>query len=55
MTAVSAFSLVAVGQTVCDAAAMHGTGQGLNFQFHQPLCGEADHFAQEVGVGGLFQ
>jgi hypothetical protein len=34
---------------------MGGSGEGFDFQFHQPLRGEADHLAQEVGVGGLLQ
>jgi len=34
---------------------MRGTGQGLDFQFHQALRGEADHIAEKVGVSGLLQ
>jgi len=46
---------VAVGQAIGVAAALGGSGEGFDFQLHQTLCGEADHLAQEVGVGGLLQ
>ena len=46
---------VAMGQAIGAAAAVSGSGQGLDFQFHQSLRGEADHLTQEVGVGGLLQ
>jgi hypothetical protein len=29
--------------------------EALDLQLHQPLRSEADHLAQEVGVGGLLQ
>jgi hypothetical protein len=34
---------------------MGGTGQPFDLQLHQALGGKADHFAQQVGVGALFQ
>ena len=34
---------------------MGGAGQPLDFQLHQALGREADHFAQKIGVGALFQ
>jgi hypothetical protein len=37
------------------ALAVPGDGQGSHFQFHQPLRGKADHLAQQVGIGALFQ
>ena len=46
---------VAVGEAIGAAAAMRGSGQGLDFQFHESLCREADHLAQEVGIGGLLK
>ena len=46
---------VAMGQAIGVAATVRGSGQGLDFQVHQPLRGEADHLTQEVGVGGLLQ
>jgi hypothetical protein len=46
---------VALRQTLGAATAMRRTGQALAFEFHQPLGGEADHLAQAVGIGGLFQ
>jgi hypothetical protein len=46
---------VAVGETIGIAAAVSGSGEGLDFQLHQSLRGEADHLTQEVGVGGLLQ
>ena len=32
---------------------MGGAGQPLDFQLHQALGREADHFAQKIGVGAL--
>jgi hypothetical protein len=46
---------VAVSEAIGAAATMCGSGEGLDFQFHQPLRGKADHLTQEVGVGGLLQ
>ena len=37
------------------ALAMGRAGQPLDLQLHQALGGEADHLAQQVGVGTLFQ
>jgi hypothetical protein len=37
------------------AFAMAGTTECVGLQCHQPLCGEADHLAQQAGVGGLLQ
>ena len=37
------------------ALAVGGAGQPLDLQLHQALGGEADHLAQEVGIGALFQ
>jgi hypothetical protein len=34
---------------------MGGPGQSLDLQLHQTLRGEADHLAQQIGVGTLFQ
>src|SRR5947208_6111447 len=34
---------------------MGRAGQPLDLQLHQALGGEADHLAQQVGVGTLFQ
>jgi hypothetical protein len=40
---------------MCDpigaAAAMRCASQALDFEVHQPLCGETYHLAQEVEVG----
>jgi hypothetical protein len=44
-----------VGEAIGAAAAVGGSGEGFDFQFHQPLRGEADHLTQEVGIGGLLQ
>jgi hypothetical protein len=46
---------VAVGQAIGAAAAVGGSGEGFDFQFHQSLRGEADHLTQKVGIGGLLQ
>jgi len=35
--------------------AVRGAGQRANLHLHQPLGGEADHLAQDIGVGRLFQ
>jgi len=34
---------------------MGGPGQAFDLQLHQTLRGEADHLAQEIGIGALFQ
>jgi hypothetical protein len=34
---------------------MGGAGQAADLQRHQTLGREADHLAQELGIGGLFQ
>jgi hypothetical protein len=34
---------------------MSGAGQPFDLQLHQALGGEADHLAQQIGVGALFQ
>ena len=34
---------------------MRSAGQSLDLQLHQPLGGKADHLAQQIGVGALFQ
>jgi hypothetical protein len=44
-----------VGGAIGVAATVGGTGQRLDFQFHQALGGEDEHLAQEIGVGGLLQ
>jgi len=46
---------VAMGNPLRTALAMGGAGQPLDLQLHQALGGEADHLAQEIGVGALFQ
>jgi hypothetical protein len=34
---------------------MGGPGQAFDRQLHQTLRGEADHLAQQIGIGVLFQ
>ncbi len=46
---------VAVGEAVGVAGSVRGTGEALDLQLHQALGAEADHLAQEVGIGGLLQ
>jgi hypothetical protein len=46
---------VAMCQTVGGTGTVGSTGAALDLQFHQALGAEADHLAQEVGVGGLLQ
>jgi hypothetical protein len=46
---------VALGNPLRAALAMGGPGQALDLQLHQALGGEADHLAQQIGVGALFQ
>ena len=48
---------VAVTQVgpVLAALAVAGAAQRLGLQFHQPLCGEADHLAQQRRVRTLLQ
>jgi hypothetical protein len=40
---------------IWTALAMSGAGQPFDLQLHQALGGEADHLAQQIGVGALFQ
>lgn len=44
---------VALGEPPGVLLAEGRAGQSADFQLHQPLGGEADHLAQNVGVGGL--
>src|SRR5260370_20290030 len=44
-----------MGKALRTTLAMGGTGQPFDLQLHQALGGKADHFAQQVGVGALFQ
>ena len=44
---------VALGEPVGRALAKAGAGLGADLHLHQPLGGEGDHVAQDVGVGGL--
>jgi hypothetical protein len=44
-----------MGQPLGGARAVGRAGQALDFEFHQALGAEADHLAQEIGVGGLLQ
>lgn len=44
---------VALGEPPGVLLAEGRAGQNADFQLHQPLGGEADHLAQNVGVGGL--
>src|ERR1700722_1481933 len=46
---------VAMCETVGGTGTVRSTGEALDLQFHQALGAEADHLAQEVGVGGLLQ
>ena len=46
---------VAMVYAIRRALAVAGADQALDFQFHQALGGEADHLAQQIGVGTLFQ
>ena len=46
---------VALRDPLRTALAMGRAGQPLDLQLHQALGGEADHLAQQVGVGTLFQ
>src|SRR5580692_12971472 len=46
---------VALVDPLRAALAMGGAGQPLDLQLHQALGSEADHFAQKIGVGALFQ
>ncbi len=34
---------------------MGGAGDRADLQIHQPFGGKADHVAQKIGVGGLFE
>jgi hypothetical protein len=42
---------VALDQSLGALLAVNGAGQLLHFQLHQPLGSEADHVAQQIGVG----
>jgi len=44
---------VALRQPLRRLLAIAGAGQAADLQLHQPLGGEADHLAQQIGVGGL--
>ena len=46
---------VALVDPLGAALAMGGAGQPLDLQLHQALGGEADHLAQQIGVGALLQ
>jgi hypothetical protein len=46
---------VALRQPLRRALAIAGAGQALYLEFHQAFGGEADHLAQEIGVGALLQ
>ena len=46
---------VAMGDTIRRALAVSGAGQALDLQCHQPLGREADHLAQQIGIGALLQ
>ena len=46
---------VAMCETFGGTGTVRRTGEALDLQFHEPLGAEADHLAQEVGVGGLLQ
>ncbi len=46
---------VALGHAIGRALAERGAGLRADLQLHQPLGGEADHLAKEIGVGGLSQ
>ncbi len=46
---------IALGDPLRIALAMGGAGQTLDFQLHQALGGKADHLAQKIGIGALFQ
>ena len=44
---------VALDQPLRALLAPGRAGQAAHLQLHQPLGGEADHLAQQIGVGGL--
>ncbi len=44
---------VALGKPQRGLLAVARAGGGTHFQFHQPLGGEADRLAQQIGVRGL--
>ena len=44
---------VALGEPVGRTLAVRRAGLGADFHLHQPLGGEGDHIAKNVGVGGL--
>ena len=46
---------VALIDPIGAAVAWAGTGRAFHFQRHQTLGGKADHFAQQIGIGALFQ
>src|SRR2546429_458249 len=46
---------IALVDPIGTALARCSASQALNLQRHQALSGEADHLAQQIGVGTLFQ
>jgi hypothetical protein len=46
---------VAVVRPLGAALAVRGAGEATDLELHQPLRGEADHLAQEIGVRALLQ
>lgn len=44
-----------MGGTLRAAFATPGTRPALDLKIHQPLRGERDHFAQQIGIGALLQ
>jgi hypothetical protein len=46
---------VALGQSLGALLAIAGAGLALDLQLHQALGRKADHLAQQIGVGALFQ
>jgi hypothetical protein len=34
---------------------MRGTGQSLDLQLHQAVCGKADHLPQKIAIGALLK
>ena len=38
---------VSLGEAIRTTSAMGGAGERLDFQFHQAMCGEADHLAHK--------
>ncbi len=48
-------SSTVMGNALRTALTVGGAGQPLDLQLHEALGGEADHLAQEIGIGTLFQ